>query len=177
MANINRSIKFLRVIVITSISLLLIAQFWFWLLPYSFEFISFDHQILDEYGGIEALNSKQKALGFIITIIPMTAMIWSLVLLLKLTTVLSAGMWFDKLCEDYCTRVGRWLVIFVVLNVLHRTALVAAITMEYPEGERHIALSFSANDLMALVPAIMALIIGHMVRLARKQQDELSEIV
>lgn len=177
MANINRSIKFLRIVVIITLALLLITHFWYWVLPYSYQYISLDHQILNEYGGIQALDSKQKILGFIITSIPMSAMVWSLILLLKLTSVLSAGRWFDKLCEDYCVRVGRWLLVFVVLNVLHRTALVIAITLDYPEGERHITLSFSANDLMALVPAIMALIIGHMVRLAREQQDELNEIV
>lgn len=177
MANISRSIKFLRVIVITTVVLLLASQFWFWASPYTFDFISLEHPILDEYGGIEALNTKQKIMGFVITSIPMVTLLWSLVLLLKLTKILAAGRWFDKSCEDYCARVGRWLVIYVVLSVLHRTALVSAITMDNPPGERHFNISFSTDDLMALVPAIFALIIGHMVRLARKQQDELNEII
>lgn len=177
MANIGRSIKFLRIIVISTIALLLISQFWFWASPYTFDFISLEHPILDEYGGIQALNTKQRILGFVITSVPKVILLWSLMLLLKLTKILAAGKWFDKLCEDYCTRVGHWLVIYVVLNVLHRTVLVGAITMDNPPGERHFTISFSTDDLMALVPALLALIIGYMVRLAREQRDELNEIV
>jgi len=177
MANISRSIKFLRIVVISTITLLSISQFWFWLAPYSFEFISFDYPLLDEIGGIKALNGKQKLLGFFITAIPMATLIWSLILLMKLTKILAAGKWFDKLCEDYCNQVGRWLVIYVILNILHRTVLVTAVTMDNPPGARHFTISFSTDDLMALVPAIFALIIGHMVRLAREKQDELNEII
>ena len=177
MANINRSIKFLRIVVVTALVLLLTAHFWFWLSPYSFDFITLDHAILDDYGGIEALNAKQKLLGFAISSVPLLAMLWSLVLLFRLTTILAAGQWFDRLCEDYCIKVGRWLVIYVVLDIAHRTALVGAITMENQPGNRHFAISFSSDDLLALVPALLALIIGHMVRLAREQQDELNEII
>ena len=141
------------------------------------EFITLDHDILDDYGGIEALSIKQKFLGFVITSVPLLAMVWSLILLLRLTSILAAGKWFDRSCEDYCIKVGRWMVVYVILNILHRTALVGAITMDNPPGERHLAISFSSNDLLALVPALLALIIGHMVRLAREQQEELNEII
>lgn len=177
MANISRSIKFLRVVVITTIILLFVSQVWLWFPPVTFDFLSVSHEILEEYGGVDALNTKQKILGFIITSIPIVTLLWALTLLLKLTEILAAGRWFDKLCEDYCTRVGRWLVIYVVLNVLHRTVLVTAVTMDNPPGDRHFSISFSTDDLMALVPAIFALIIGHMVRLAREKQDELNEII
>ncbi len=177
MANINRSIKFLRIVVTVTLALLLIAQVWFWTAPVSFDFITLDHSTLDDYGGIDALNTKQKLLGFAIASVPLLAMVWSLIMLLRLTSVLAAGKWFDQLCEDYCLKVGRWLVIYVILNILHRTALVSAITMDNLPGDRHLAISFSTDDLLALVPALLALIIGHMVRLAREQQEELNEII
>lgn len=177
MANINRSIKFLRIVVTVALALLLVAQVWFWTAPVAFDFITLDHSILDDYGGIEALNTGQKLLGFAITSIPLLVMVWSLIILLRLTSILAAGKWFDQRCEDYCLKVGRWLVIYVVLNILHRTALVWAITMDNLPGDRHLAISFSTDDLLALVPSLLALIIGHMVRLAREQQEELNEIV
>lgn len=177
MTNVRRSIKILKMVVIATIILVIVGQFWFWLEPFSVDLISATHPIISEYGGIGKLDSTQRAWGFAVTLIPKLALLWSMLLLLQLANALEAGRWFDRECENCCTRIGRWLIVYVALTVVHRTFLVMVITMNNPVGERHLALSVSSDDLMALVPALLALIIGHMVKLARAQRDELNEIV
>ncbi len=177
MANVSRSIRTLRAIVITIILVVIIAQFWFWLEPASFKWISASHPIISEYGGIGELDTTQKILGFLITLLPKVTLLWSMFLLLRLTKVLTAEKWFDQECEDCCLQIGKWLIAYVILVVVHRTLLVLALTMTAPAGKKELAISISSSDLIALVPALLALIIGHMVKLARAQRDELNEIV
>lgn len=177
MTSVERNIKILKGVVIFAALIILVAHFWFWLDPQSFGAISAKHEIISEYGGVEALDKYQQILGFAITAVPKIALLWALALLVRLANILSAGNWFGRECEDCCVSIGRWLVLFVVLSVLHRTLLVLVITMHYPPGERLLAFFISNDDLMTIVPALLALIIGHMVRLARAQRDELNEIV
>lgn len=177
MADIQRNIGILRVIVWATIAMVLAGQLWFWLAPESFELISATHPIISDYGGIERLNTMQRVLGFFVTLLPKAALVWAMILLLQLTRALKAGQWFDTRSEKLCNRIGRWLVIYVGLTILHRTLLVLVITMTNPVGERQLAFSLSTDDLMALVPALLAMIIGHMVKLARAQRDELNEII
>ncbi len=177
MTKIDRNIRILKSIVIIMIVLMLGGQFWYWFAPFSSDFVETSHPIISQYGGLESLDPQQSALGFLITLAPKLALVWAMILLLKLSNALIAGKWFDQDSENHCTQIGRWLIIFVGLTILHRTLLVLLLTMNNPEGEHHFSVSVSTNDLMTLVPALLCLIIGHMVRIARSQRDELNEIV
>ena len=177
MTSINRSIWTLKIIIYVTIAILILGQLLFWLAPVSFDYISASHPIIDHFGSIDDLNITQKTLGFLITLAPKLVLIWSFILLLKLCNSLIAEDWFNRENEARCAKIGKWLMIYVAISIIHRTLLVLVVTMNKPEGERAFTISISSDDAMILVPALLALIIGHMLNLARRQRDELNEIV
>lgn len=177
MTSINRSIRILKSIIYVSIALILAAQVLYWVVPFSSEYIEASHPIIDRYASLEELDSTQKVLGFIIALVPKVALVWAFILLLKLCNSFSNGDWFNKESERHCDQIGRWMIVYVILAIVHRTLLVYVVTMNNPVGEREFSISVSTNDLMALLPALLAFIIGHMVGVARRQRDELNEII
>lgn len=177
MAGISRSILFLRIVIGALVLMVTVAHFWFWLDPASFAKIGSMNPIIERFGGPENFDTRERWLGFFITALPEAALIWAMYLLFQLTRILSAGNWFDEASEICCRRIGRWLVIYVGLSILHRSLLSIALTYADGPGERQLAISFSNHDLMALVPALLAVVIGHMIKLARAQRDELREII
>lgn len=177
MATVSRNLLMLQLVIGALALMITVAHFWFWFDPESFAKLAAPDPIIEAYGGMEALTSHKRLLVVLISAVPNLALLWALFHLYRLTVILSGGRWFDEDSEIGCRRVGRWLLIYVGLSIISRTAMIWALTYDNPPGERHIAISFSNHDLMALVPALLALVIGHMVKLARAQRDELREII
>ncbi|WP_262696172.1 DUF2975 domain-containing protein [Kordiimonas aquimaris] len=155
----------------------MIAQLWYWLFPDTFYYIGLPNTAIEEHGGIASLSSTEWWGSFILTFLPNSAILYALYYLYRLTTFLSAGQWFEEVCEQCCSHISKSLFVYVVLNITHATLLVVLLTMDNPPGKREFAIGFGGDDLMALVLALFALTIAHMVRLARQQRDELNEII
>lgn len=177
MTDVQKNLKFLKVAIACFITLIVVAQIWFWFWPKSYAYIAPTNEIVAAYGGLEKLTFAQKAGGFISTALPQFFLVWSLTLLFRLTTLLQNGLWFDEQCELICIRVGKLLFIYIGAHIISHTLLVLSLTANNPPGEKALALQLSSSDLSTLVPALLALIIGHMMRLARIQRDELNAIV
>lgn len=177
MTTINRRIRVLKSIIYLSIAVIFSGQVLFWFLPDYADFISTSHPIIDAHGGLEALTSLQTILGFLVMLIPKIVLMWAFVLLLRLCNSFASGDWFNSQTEAFCEQIGRWMIAYAALAVVHRSLLSLVVTMNNPPGERELTISISTNDLMALLPALLALIIGHMVGIAKRQREELNEII
>lgn len=177
MTTINRSIRILKSIIYVSIAVILAGQILYWFVPVSSDYITTSHPIIDTYGSLADLSTAQKVLSFLIALTPKVALVGAFVLLLKLCNSFESGDWFNRQTESHCEKIGRWMIAYVFLAILHRTLLALVVTFNNPPGERELTFSISTNDLMALLPALLAFIIGHMVGVARRQRDELNEII
>jgi len=175
MSNVNRSLTILPYIILPLALLLMTSPFMFFWAPEGFAFI--EHDLLKQYGGTDQLLMWQKILGFFVTCLPAAFLLWALSYLMRLVNALKAGLWFDEQSEALCRSFGRALLWYVGTEIIHRTLLVLVLTATYPPGQHELHLSFSNNDLMALVPAIFAMIFAHLVSLGRAQRDELKQII
>lgn len=177
MTVINRRIRILKSIIYLSIAVIFTGQILFWFLPDYSDAISASNPIIDAHGGLDALTPIQSVLGFLVMLAPKLVLVWAFVLLLRLCNSFATDDWFNNRTEAYCEKIGRWMIAYAVLAVVHRSLLSLVVTMNNPPGERELTISISTNDLMALLPALLALIIGHMVGIAKRQREELNEII
>jgi hypothetical protein len=175
MSNVSRSLTALLWIMYPLAVIIAVAPIIIFWVPDSLPYVKSD--LLEEYGGLEHLLIWQKLLGFFVTSLPAALLLWAISHLLRLVRSLKAGQWFHKENEILCRRFGRAIMWFVLVNFFHRTLLVLILTATYPEGKKQLMFSLSSNDLMALVPAIFAVIFAHIVSLGRAQRDELKQIV
>lgn len=177
MTNISNSLTFLRIVTLILGAVIILAQLWYWLFPDTFHYIGLPNSAIEDHGGMKSLSSTEWWGSFVITLLPRVAILFALMYLYKLTTFLSAGQWFDEACERCCNLIAKGLFTYVALNIAHSTLLIGLLTIDNPPGKREFFVGFGSDDLMALVLALFALTIGHMVRLARQQRDELNEII
>lgn len=177
MADINRNLRFLRIVILILGFVMMLAQIWYWVFPETFHFIGTPNSAVEENGGVQSLSATEWWGGFIITFLPRFALFYALYQLYRLSLRLSAGHWFDQLCEKYCTRLAKGLSVFVVLNFIYSTLLIGLLSLDNPPGQRLLAIKVGSDDAMALIVALFAVVISHMVRLARLQREELNEII
>jgi|GEM_PF-1379286 len=167
----------LRWIIHLSIFVIALFTFWRWLHPDSLRVISGRIELIDTYGGMERLALWQKVAGFTIDAIPAALLIWALFQLLFVLRLMREEIWFDERTEKSFTIAGRSMLWFVLASWLNETLLVLIMTANNPPGERMLVVSASSNELLSLVPALMALVIARMIRLAREQREELNQII
>lgn len=177
MTVIEKKLRLLRVVISVLMVIIIFSHIWLWLWPESFGLFSNGNSIVTNYVGMDRLSTLQRTGGFLVTLLPRAVLIFVLWNLYRLTRLLSVGQWFDQSCETICRRVGKLLFIYIGTNIIQRTLLVLVITATNPPGEKQLAVQFSSDDVAMLMPALLALIISHMIQLARAQQDELREIV
>lgn len=177
MTNIKRNLSILRYAIILLVAVILISPTWYWVSPDSLRFAGPAVDIVEKYGGMSTLTMGQKIGGYMATLLPNLILAIALVHLLKIVKRLSAGNWFEEENEQDWTYIGYALLAYIGAEVLHRTLLVIAVTINNPVGERVLHVEIDSGDLKAVVPALLALVISYMVSIARKQRDELNEIV
>jgi len=153
-----------------------VSPFLYFLWPQSAAYFP-PNDILTSYGGADALVLWQKILGLFVAALPNAMLCWALILVLKLIRFLKAGMWFDESCEKLSRKFSKVMLWFVFFQFIHRTLLVLVVTATRPTGEKELVISFSSDDLFAIVPVIFALIFAHIISLAREQREELKQII
>ncbi len=177
MKNVTRNIFILRFIVSVLIAIVLILPTWYWVSPETLSFTGQTIAIVDEYGGMHKLTVAQKIGGYMATMLPNTILVAALVILLKILKRLSNSQWFEEANERDWATVGYLMLGYVGAEIIHHTLLGLILTINNPVGERVLYIGFDSGDFKALVPALLALVISYMVSIARRQRDELNEIV
>lgn len=149
---------------------------WMWLHPDSFSVVG-DLGVLARYGGMETLQMWQRIAGFLVCALPQTFLIYALWQLLKILEPIKQGDWFFRENERQCTQIGRAMLWYVLFHWLNDTFLILIITATYDAGQKQLVISISNQDVLGLVPALMAFVIAQLLRLAREQREELNEII
>lgn len=166
----------LRWLIYVSIIVVIAPILWMWLDPNSYSYLN-TNVLVERFGGFEGLVWWQRILGFLITLIPGLLFTTALCALLPLIRSAESGNWFDASSERYCIRAGKLLLWHAFANWISQTLLVIVLTSSNASGERVLMLSVRSDDLLGLIPALMALAIAHMMRVGREQREELNEIV
>ncbi len=161
------------------LAIVVIASFTLWLCldPATLHHYGAEKRLLEDYGGIENFNLWQRIAGFAVDALPAGLLIAALCFLLGLIRQLEAGNWFDEASERALERVGHFMLWYLLASFLNDTLLILIATVTNPPGQRALAISLSSDTILGLVPALMALVIARMVRLAREQRDELNQII
>lgn len=177
MADIEKKLSLLRLVIATLMFIIVASHVWLWVWPESFSYFSTGNTLVDSRGGMDRLEPWQRIIGSIVNFLPKVFLLLVFISLYRLTRLLSSGQWFDVTCEILCQRVGKLLFAYIIAKIAQRTVLVLVITATNPKGQKELAIQFSSQDITMLMPALLSLIIGHMIQLARAQRDELNEIV
>lgn len=166
----------LRWLIYVSIIVVIAPVIWMWLDPNSYNYL--DRNILvEQYGGFQALAWWQRLLGFLVTLVPGLLFSTALFSLLPLIRSAESGNWFDSASERHCIRAGKLLLWHAFASWISQTLLVIILTSSNEAGERALMISVRSDDLLGLIPALMALAIAHMMRVGRQQREELNEII
>ena len=172
----TRSLVAFRWVIYLSIVVVIMPVLWMWFDPSSFSLIS-SNPTVEQFGGFDRLLPWQRLAGLAIMLVPASVFAWALFCLLPLVRMAERGDWFNAASEQYCFRAGKLLLWHALASWLSETALVLVITFTNPPGQRSLMISFGSDDFLSLIPALMALCIAQMMRVGRKQRDELDEIV
>jgi len=171
------SLTLLKWIIWLSMTLIIAFNIWIWVDPEVLQHLGAERRLLDNYGGIENFVLWQRIAGFAADALPAGLLVAALAFLLVLIRQLEAGNWFEEASEHALERVGHFMLWYLLASFLNDTFLVLIATATNPPGQRALAISLSSDTLLGLVPALMALVIARMVRLAREQRDELNQII
>ncbi|SDE17622.1 MULTISPECIES: DUF2975 domain-containing protein [Kordiimonas] len=171
------SLTLLKWIIWFSITLIITFNVWIWVDPSALSHLGAEKRLIDNYGGISGMVLWQRIAGFVVDALPAGLLIAALASLIGLIRQLEAGNWFAEASERALARVGHLMLWYLLASFLNDTLLVLIATATNPPGERALAISLSSDTVLGLVPALMALVIARMVRLAREQRDELNQIV
>lgn len=172
----RKNLTLLTWVIYCSIAGSSVPVLWMWLHPDSFTvFGALD--VLERFGGMEKLLLWQRILGFLASALPQTFLIYALWQLLKILDPIKRGDWFVRESERQCTQIGRAMLWYVLFHWLCDTFLILIITATYAPGQKQLVISISNQDVLGLVPAMMAFVIAQLLRLAREQREELNEII
>lgn len=171
------SLKVLKWVVAASVLLISSVTLWIWLDPNAVDILGVKTELMNRYGGIAVLTNSERALGLAIDAVPAAFLVAALVFLYRLLGLIEQGRWHEEAAERYCTAVGRSMLLYIGASIVNHTALVLLFTFSRPEGQRELAIGISSDNFLGLIPALMAFVIGQLMRLARQQREELDEIV
>ncbi|SBW10977.1 membrane hypothetical protein [uncultured Alphaproteobacteria bacterium] len=125
----------------------------------------------------EALAAAQRAAAAAVTLIPAAAMAWLLWLLHRLFAGFARGEVFCEASSDRLRRVARALAVVFAAGVVYRPAIVLALTLGNPPGQRGLSLGLSAGDCAALLLAAVAAMLAWAFAEAARLREENAEIV
>jgi len=125
----------------------------------------------------EVLAPQWRFAAAAVTMIPAGVMAWLLVLLRSLFDGFSRGEVFCRESHDRLRRLVRALAVWFGVGVFYRTAVVLAVTLGNPPGQRILTLGLSGGDCATLflagVSGVLAWVFAEAVRL----RDENAEII
>ncbi|MCK0068488.1 hypothetical protein [Kordiimonas laminariae] len=177
MDNIGRNLLALRILIIILVSMMSILHVLYWLYPSTLSEVIATHELVDQYGGFERLDTQQRALGFTVTLASVALLCWSMILIYRLSLQIGNHEWFSALTEKLCLQLGKTLFFYTLARLMENTLLILVLTMNNPEGERTFALTISSSQVVILIPAFLAIIAAQVVKAGRLQKEELQQII
>lgn len=131
--------------------------------------LRYDHPDLPK---ISTLPMSTRLECYIIAMIPNFVVMFGLYHLIKLLKLYEIGLIFTKENINQIKICSYTIFVWFFANFLASTLLVLALTMNNPEGQRILSITFASKEFSALVIGTIAIFIAHIMEEARKIKDE-----
>jgi hypothetical protein len=120
----------------------------------------------------EVLSPQLRAAAAAVTLVPAGVMAWLLILLRRLFDGFARGEVFCRESHENLRRVARVLAIWFAVGCFHRTAVVLAVTIGNPPGQRILTLGLSAGDCATLFLSFVTVVLVWVFAEAERLRDE-----
>ncbi len=106
------------------------------------------------------LPVKLQVLGFLASLLPLSALIYGLVNLRKLFAFYGKGILFSFMHVSILRSISKALVLWVLLSVLYESAKSVLFSVGAPPGSRVVEVTFGTAEIMTLLVGGIALVIA-----------------
>ncbi|WP_020394664.1 hypothetical protein [Thiolinea disciformis] len=157
------------------ISICLLANMLGWFIPEAAEIIA--RNITNLHTEPIKLTTRALVLGWLISTFQLgllTLGFWAM------ATVFERFAQGDNLHPDigkYVQRFGKTLLLFGMLSPFMRTLLALAITLDNPQGQHFLIISFASTDIVVVLVGILLVMLGYALQQAALVAEENRQIV
>lgn len=156
----------------------------YWLFPsvaanegYGFEF-SISNSLISGLGvDLSSFPWWQTAGGVIISSVPLLALALGLYHLRKLFQTYGQRAYFSDIAAHHLGKMGQYVAIWTVLELLCQPVLSYWLTMQEPVGQRMVTLGIDAGNIVALFLAACITVIAQILKQASKLHGENQQFV
>lgn len=156
----------------------------YWLFPsvtanegYGFEF-SISNRLINGLGvDLSSFPGWQTAGGIILSSVPLLALALGLYHLRKLFQTYGQRAYFSEIAACHLGKMGQYVAIWTVLELLCQPLLSFWLTMQEPVGQRMVTLGIDAGNIVALFLAACIAVIAQILKQASKLHGENQQFV
>ena len=127
--------------------------------------------------GVSELAINNRLLLCLISLIPLSIVIWCLWTLHRLFTLFSNNVFYHADNVRLFKALGLGITAWVVVDFVFTPVQSVIMTMNQPEGLRVVAVNFDLNDLVMLAAGAITMLIAWIVEEGRKIEEENSHTI
>lgn len=120
----------------------------------------------------QVLSLTQKIFGGLVSLLPLSVVIYGLVTLKALFRLYAKGIMFSIENVKYFRRLGYALIAWVMANTLYTPLISLVVSSTSPHGERVLVAQFGITDLLTFLIGGIILVISWVMNEGRKLEDE-----
>jgi len=106
------------------------------------------------------LSIRLQLIGFLISLLPLSALIYGLINIRKLFSFYQEGVIFSFEHVNIFKRTSKALILWVMLSILYESAKSILFSMGNPPGQRTVSIGFSSPEITTLVVAGIVFVIA-----------------
>ncbi|MEZ5537772.1 MAG: DUF2975 domain-containing protein [Thiolinea sp.] len=124
-----------------------------------------------------ALTAGAKLTGGILSTLHLGILAYALFAIAGIFRIFAAGEWLRPEISGRLHRFGLALLLFGAGTPLVRALMTVIVTLQNPEGQRALAISFSGNDFVIALVGVLMVMLGYALREAAAIAEDNRQIV
>jgi len=120
----------------------------------------------------DPLSIKLQIIGFLVSLLPLSALLYGLINIRKLFSFYRAGVIFSFEHVSIFYKTSKALFLWVFLSVLYESAKSIIFSIGNPPGQRVVSVGFSSSELTTLIVAGIVLVIAWVMEEGRILTEE-----
>jgi hypothetical protein len=165
----------LRILIVLGAIAAALALAWLWLSPVRVETMVVKHLAISP--GPLALDDGTRLLGFLISMLPMSALFYALFEAFRLLSDVASGQVFTPMMTVRLRRIGLAVIVLGLMRPLSAALVGVALTSARAPGARELAIGVSFDDYMIALFGGLILILAQVMLQATRLADEHRQIV
>lgn len=125
-----------------------------------------------EYTLNQPISNISKIIGFLISLIPLSAQLLNLYFLIQLFRLYEKGIIFSLANVKYLSYIGYALLSIEIINPIYQALISIAMTWSNPPGHRMISISLSGINIAMVLVAILIILISWIMAEGYRLQEE-----